>query len=756
MKWFNNIKIKSKLLVSFGLVVLMVAGLGVYAILRINALSEDYQYVLNRPAQARHSMLEVQSNVRAMRRVAASLVMRAPTDNTTAINNLRVEGETFYAASLAALAVYEETIRTDPSLTPAEITYRVDAVSQIRSFVNGYQTDVVLAAHNYALARNHAEAIALIDDSFNEIAQLVSLTTYLVSLAEGRMDTIVEEVKQSSQVIIYTTIAVVIAVIIVAIVFAFVVARIISRPVIRLVDVVSDVAKGNLNVNIDRDGITKDEIGDLTANVCTLVDTVKGIVDDLDGMSHNFVVLGHIDHRIDVNKYENSFKEMVKGIHSVVDDLNTAMNISMEALSNISKGNFKFAVNDMPGQKMALPNTIRAVISNIENISRDINTMIESATIKGDMAINLDASGYEGEWKSIVNGLNDVAHAVDEPIIEIRNIMTKVGQADFGSEIVGNYAGDFLAIKNDVNSVVRSLKSYIAEIDASLYSVASGDLTRKSNMKYVGEFVRVGESINNINKTLHKTMSDIFVASEQVLSGAKQIANASTDLANGSQEQAASIEELNVTVDVINLQTQHNADSAKTANELSNKSSTNAKDGNEAMKEMVTAMAKIKESSNNISQIVKTVQDIAFQTNLLALNASVEAARAGEHGKGFAVVAEEVRTLAGRSQEAASQTTTLIQDSIDRVEVGSEIAENTSTSLDVIVSNAEEVLGIIKNITEASHEQALAVAQVTEGLTNVSQVVQDNSAVSQETAAASEELTSQAELLKELVSYFKL
>jgi methyl-accepting chemotaxis protein len=452
-------------------------------------------------------------------------------------------------------------------------------------------------------------------------------------------------------------------------------------------------------------------------------------------------------------------------LNAEVDNINDICNL----IASVNEGDFDVQVTELPGDFVIQTKAINALMANLNGVSSEVTDMIESISKKGDLRFKTPAEKYNGDWREIMEGLNNIAEAVDAPIqawkvclnemkmgnFDINEIDRIVKDKGFDAD-ASHYQGIFRDISMDIDHTVSDISSYINEIEDILAKTANGDLRNSISREYVGSFNLIKRSVNHINETLSKTMGEITSASDQVLSGAKQISISAQELANGAQEQASSVEELNASIDMINQQTRKNADNAMEASQISNNSTTTAQEGNESMKEMVSAMSQIKDSSGAISKIIKAIQDIAFQTNLLALNAAVEAARAGEHGKGFAVVAEEVRSLAGRSQESATETTGLIATSNSRVESGADIVEATSASLDMIVKNVSEVSALISNISESSSEQAESISQVSEGLSQISRVTQSNSAVSQQTAAASEEPNSQAELLQQLVAYFKL
>ena len=346
---------------------------------------------------------------------------------------------------------------------------------------------------------------------------------------------------------------------------------------------------------------------------------------------------------------------------------------------------------------------------------------------------------------------------IANPIAGLVQRIELLSEGDLHSEVPKvNSEGEIGVLSKSFGDTVDTLNGYISEISYVLDSLAEGDCTVETKLDYKGDFAEINTALNKIISNLSDMFSDINRSAIQVATGAEQVSGASQALSQGATEQASSIEELSASITEIAHQVNKNAANAASANQLSLEASSQIMRGNEQMGQMVTAMSEISQSSGQIGKIIKTIEDIAFQTNILALNAAVEAARAGAAGKGFAVVADEVRNLAGKSAEAAKNTTSLIESSIRSVENGRKIADETAESIHAVIDSAKKTTDLIGEISAASGEQATSINQVTLGLDQISAVVQTNSATSEESAATSEELSNQAKLLKKTMSRIKL
>lgn len=333
----------------------------------------------------------------------------------------------------------------------------------------------------------------------------------------------------------------------------------------------------------------------------------------------------------------------------------------------------------------------------------------------------------------------------EDPMV-IEEIAQRVAKGDL--EI--NTDDEGIGVYKSVQEMVEALR-YKADV---VEQIAQRDLT--VSIKKASDKDALGESLITMRDALHDLLSQTRVAIEQVAAGSGQVSSASQELSQGATEQASSLEEISSSVNEINGQSRQNADNSVEANNIARQAADNARSGNEQMSKLKDAMANISNSSGEIKKVVKVIDDIAFQINLLALNANVEAARAGKYGKGFAVVAEEVRNLAVRSAEAVQETTAMVEESVRNIENGNELTDLTATQLAEIVTGADRVAEFLEEIAAASKEQAQAVEQITEGLGQIDQVTQSNTASAEESASAAEELASQAEQLRASIADFRL
>jgi methyl-accepting chemotaxis protein len=472
---------------------------------------------------------------------------------------------------------------------------------------------------------------------------------------------------------------------------------------------------------------------------------------------------GEVLHRLYINDFSAKMAGNYLGIFgdlaTSVNEIQWKLNYIHSIVNNVSNGNMHdydelVSIGKRSEEDEFIPSLIQ-MIENIHSLVSEADEMAHLA-VEGDLDHRGDPLKFKGEYAKVISGFNQTLDAIIEPIQATSVALDELSKGNLNFTMAGDYKGQHGKIKEDMNRTISFLKNYVADITSLLQLIGEGDLTQEIKAYYHGDYNAAKLVINNITTNLSEVLKEIDAAAGQVEAGAIQISDGGQALSQGTTEQASAIQELTASIEEVAAETKRNAKNANEANERAIEVRTNAEVGNSQMSKMVTAMVEINEASNNISKIIKVIDDIAFQTNILALNAAVEAARAGQHGKGFAVVAEEVRTLAARSAEAAKETTGLIEGSIDKVAVGTKIADETAESLLEILNEIEKVTGLVGNIARASNDQASEIAQITKGIEQVSNVVQTNSATAEESAASSEELSGQAEMLKHMISTFKL
>lgn len=353
-----------------------------------------------------------------------------------------------------------------------------------------------------------------------------------------------------------------------------------------------------------------------------------------------------------------------------------------------------------------------------------------------------------------------MGNKIGKPIKLMTTRIDALAAGDLTGPVPNIKTGDETEILAEAASaMLLTLTNIINDIGRVLGEISKGDLnvdTKECGNYYSGDFSQIITYMDDIIRNLDKTIANINKAADQVSAGASQVSSAAQNLSDGTSEQASSIEELAATIHEISDQVSENSRNCADASAFVNETAEYVDGANKEMALLTEAMNNISSTSDQIGNIISSIEDIAFQTNILALNAAVEAARAGEAGKGFAVVADEVRNLASKSAEAAKDTTLLIEQSMDAVNKGMSIAEATAAAMANVGKKTVSIEGLVGKIAEASGHQAEKIEQINVGVDQISSVVQTNSATAEESASASEQLSSQAAMLKGLINMFTL
>jgi methyl-accepting chemotaxis protein len=516
-------------------------------------------------------------------------------------------------------------------------------------------------------------------------------------------------------------------------------------------DVIGEIEKGDFNSEI----IIRSEHDLVNQKLVSMKSYIEQIVIDIKTIiSH--IQNGDLSYRVSSEGFYGNWKEILDQLNTLTMTIEKPITFTTTYLKDMAEGRPLSAIdNTYKGEFFIMAQSMDQVRYSLECLVSEATTLSEASS-NGNLSARGNIEGLKGSYKDIIQGVNATLDAVLEPINEAVFVLEDFSKGNLSTQVTGAYKGDHNTIKLALNKTINELNTYIVETSKALNQIAYKNLAVKIEQPFLGDFNQLKGSINNIIGNLNGVFYEFSEASNQVATGADQVANSSQMSSQGAMEQASSIEEITASINQLTEQTRENAENALRANNLTVNAKLNASEGETRMSNMMKAMKDIKSSSENIHNIIKVIDDIAFQTNILALNAAVEAARAGEHGKGFAVVAEEVRNLAARSAQAVQETTELIEKSISTVNYGNETAVKTADALSEIVSEIEEVTELMDDISKASSEQTLALEQINEGVNQISTVTQMNSATAEESASASQQMSSQATVLREKISEFNL
>ncbi len=445
---------------------------------------------------------------------------------------------------------------------------------------------------------------------------------------------------------------------------------------------------------------------------------------------------GALDTRADVEKINFEFRPIVDGINATLDAVIGPLNVAAEYVDRVAKGEIPAKITDTyKGDFNEIKNNLNQCIDALNLLVNDAKMLVQAA-LEGRLATRADASRHLGDYRKIVQGVNDTLDAVIGPLNVAAEYVDRIAKGDVPSKIADTYQGDFNAIKNNLNQLIDALN----EVTMTATELAQGNL--QVTVKERSAEDRLMQALKKMVDGLTRVVVDVKGAGDGVATSANEFQSTAQQMSSGATEQAASAEEVSSSMEEMSANIQQNVENAQQTETIAIKAAADAKDGGGAVEEAVKAM-------KDIAGKITIIEDIAYQTNLLALNATIEAARAGEHGKGFAVVATEVRKLAERSQEAAGEITRISSESV-------KIAEHAGEMLRKLVPDIQKTAELVQDINAASREQLSGADQINRAIQQLDQVIQQNAGAAEEMAASAESLYAQSKSLQDSIGFFKL
>ena len=506
----------------------------------------------------------------------------------------------------------------------------------------------------------------------------------------------------------------------------------IVNPLMVTADYVDKVSKGVIPPQIT--DTYKGQYNIIKNNLNAVVKMMSELLDET-GKIISAAADGELDKRANAEMFVGGWNKLVSGVNDTITNIVNPLMVTADYVDKISKGQIPAKITDnYKGQYNIIKTNLNTCIDAVNNMVSDAKVLAKAA-VDGKLATRADATKHQGDFRAIVQGVNETLDAVIGPLNVAAEYVDRISKGDVPAKISDNYNGDFNEIKNNLNVLIESMN----EITNVAEEIAAGNLQVSAKERSGQD--KLMQALSSMINGLTEVVENVKNTAENVTKGSIELSSNSDQISQGANKQAASAEEASSSMEQMTSNIKQNAENALQTEKIALQSAENAKVGGKAVAETVSAM---KEIAGKIS----IIEEIARQTNLLALNAAIEAARAGEHGKGFAVVASEVRKLAERSQTAAAEINKLSAASV-------EVAENAGEMLTKLVPDITKTSELVQEITAASNEQNSGAEQINKAIQQLDQVIQQNASASEELSSTAAGLTSQAEQLMSVIGFFR-